>query len=801
MEITGPEEKTMDQDLLRRVLCGLIGLGLCAFGHGTTGLAISPLLPGKQLASVPPFASPGARRAVLIGIDDYSASRIPRSSGANAVPPRGLRDLEGAINDVGSVQEMLLSRYGFDRENVLTLTDQKATREAILRAVEEHLVRPAKKGDTLLFYYSGHGSQVANPLSDEADYLDESIVPADVRLGALVIRDKELRRLFNRALDREASLTVILDSCHSGSGARGLLTGARFRGIKPDLKGVEDGSSAGPRPEDRGALVFAATQDSDLAWETEDENGQPHGAFSLALTRAIRSSPDGEPAEEIFLRARALLQAEKRFQEPVLAGIAAMRQAPLLGVGARRQGARKVVAIEGIAKDGTVILQGGWASGLTVGSELRVVEAGSGPEARLQITAMKDLVRCEARLVAPVGRSVSAILRPGMLAEVVGWAAPPGAPLRVHVPSMVALDSAVLAIQELAREASRRGIRWIEDPTEEAPTHVLRWREQGWELLDTAGDVERLGPMVSTESIFAKLPSTHAALFVQIPSPAALARGFAFGPGPSSGIEMTDRPEEADYILAGRLAAGSPEYAWMRSDTSRRDRQRTGLPVRTAWRSLEVRGADGALRETTLALEDAVLRLRTIHAWQHLDSPPDDAFPYELILRNARMDRLVTDGILSGEENYQLLLRAKRTPPPDGVAPRYIYVFLIDSSGRSVLLYPTSGSVENRFPWPKYSSPAEIPLGRQASLRVTAPYGVDTYFLLTSEDPLANPWILEWDSVRTRVPQGKTPLEELLSVTGGSMRSEIRPLIPAAWSLDRKLFESVPPAPSPNPVH
>src|SRR6185369_10186778 len=179
------------------------------------------------LFAVSGFASPGHRRAVLVGINDYSASHT--TAGA-----RDLSNLNGAVNDVLLLKEMLVVLYGFERRDVVTLTDQEATRTAILGAIDRHLAAPASAGDVLLFYFAGHGSQAPNSLSDEADKLDETIVPADSIKGADDIRDKELRRRFNRILDRGARLTVILDDCHSGSGARGLPTGIRPRGIRPD---------------------------------------------------------------------------------------------------------------------------------------------------------------------------------------------------------------------------------------------------------------------------------------------------------------------------------------------------------------------------------------------------------------------------------------------------------------------------------------------------------------------------------------------------------------------------------------
>lgn len=744
---------------------------------------------GSETAAGSPPAAPGARRAVLIGIDDYSASRIAPPATGGAGPARGLRNLEGTVNDVRAIRGSLVDRYGFAERDIVTLTDQQATREAILRAIEQHLVKPARKGDVLLFYFSGHGSQVANSLSEEPDRLDESIVPADSRLGARDVRDKELRPLFNRILDQGALLTVVLDSCHSGSGARIPFGDALPRGVRRDSRDIRDGSGFGPRPEDRGALVLAATQDFDLAWETQGPDGQAHGAFSLALVHAMQNPTAGESAEETFLRVRARLQAERRFQEPVLAGVAAVRRAPLLGGTTGRTAERTVVAVERVGEDGTVILQGGWANGLTPGSELRALEG----ESRLQIVEVTDPTRCKARAVGP---AQSGSLQKGTLMEVVSWAAPPDAPLRVFLPEAEALEPAVALARELAQGAARRGVEWIEDPTERTPTHVLRWRDKGWELLDAAGNVEPFGSEARADAVLARLSAGSAALFVQVPAPAGLVETLVLGPGTlHSGVERANRPREAEYILLGRLSGEHPEYAWVRSEAMPEDRRRTGLPLRSSWQPLGEREPDGRYRKPGQALENAILRLRKIHAWQHLDSPAGGAWAYRLGLRREKTDTLAENGTVQGQEVYSLLLRAKTTPLPAAAERRHVYVFVIDSHGRSVLLYPLSGSVENRFPQ-RQEVPAEISLGRTASFRVSEPYGVDTYLLLTTDEPLPNPWILEWDGVRTRGPRGATPLEELLSVTGGSIRAADPILVPANWSLERTLIESIRPGPS-----
>src|SRR5262245_14631583 len=103
----------------------------------------------------------GVKRALLIGINDYKA-----------VP-----SLQGSVNDIETMREILLTRWGFAAGNIVMITDQAATRAGILAALDR-LVQQASPDDIVYFHYSGHGSQVEDLNGDERDDgLDETIVP------------------------------------------------------------------------------------------------------------------------------------------------------------------------------------------------------------------------------------------------------------------------------------------------------------------------------------------------------------------------------------------------------------------------------------------------------------------------------------------------------------------------------------------------------------------------------------------------------------------------------------------------
>lgn len=149
------------------------------------------------------------KKALLVGINDYS----PVGSGGP--------DLNGCVNDVKDMAHTLnaLSIVPATPATMRILTDRRATRAAIIEGLQ-WLVTGAKRGDTLVFHYSGHGSQVADVSGDEIDGKDETICPHDFASKGM-IKDDDLLAAF-RGLAAGVNLDVILDSCHSGTGTREL---------------------------------------------------------------------------------------------------------------------------------------------------------------------------------------------------------------------------------------------------------------------------------------------------------------------------------------------------------------------------------------------------------------------------------------------------------------------------------------------------------------------------------------------------------------------------------------------------
>lgn len=245
------------------------------------------------------------RKALLVGINDYA----PAGTGGP--------DLNGCVNDVRDMAHTLnaLNIVPPTPASMKILTDVRATRAEIFKGLD-WLLAGAKRGDVLIFFYSGHGSWVADVEGDEIDGKDETICPHDFATAGM-IKDDDLRTLFARLPDG-VNLDVILDSCHSGSGTRVLEALERlgpdealtYRFIEPplDYAYLVRANPAVPvrrflKPhgrEDRDIVtvpmmnhvLWAGCRDNQTSAEAQVE-GMVRGIFTYCLCRALRrAGPD-----------------------------------------------------------------------------------------------------------------------------------------------------------------------------------------------------------------------------------------------------------------------------------------------------------------------------------------------------------------------------------------------------------------------------------------------------------------------------------------------------------------------------
>ena len=200
----------------RRQFLQFAGSTLAALGLSQLDVQRRGLQYAKVLAQ-----STRRKLALLVGINAYPQS-----------------PLQGCITDTLLQRELLIHRFGFNPQDILIVTDEtdiKPTREGILQAFAEHLIKQAKPGDVVTFHFSGHGSRVIDSQGIGQNGLNSTLVPID-RSGyrdsqGIKVNDIMGRTLFllMSAIQTD-NFTGILDSCHSGGGKRGNLKVRAYRG-------------------------------------------------------------------------------------------------------------------------------------------------------------------------------------------------------------------------------------------------------------------------------------------------------------------------------------------------------------------------------------------------------------------------------------------------------------------------------------------------------------------------------------------------------------------------------------------
>lgn len=104
-------------------------------------------------------ASNQRKRALLIGINQYDAKEEAQNAAATT---NGWLPLHGCVNDVELQKELLIHRFGFAPQDIVTLTDREATRSNIADTIATHLVAQTLPDDLVIVHFSGHGSRLGN---------------------------------------------------------------------------------------------------------------------------------------------------------------------------------------------------------------------------------------------------------------------------------------------------------------------------------------------------------------------------------------------------------------------------------------------------------------------------------------------------------------------------------------------------------------------------------------------------------------------------------------------------------------
>jgi hypothetical protein len=260
-----------------------------------------------------------ALKAFIVGINDY----------APAGP--GGQDLSGCVADAQDMANTLVI-LGFQPKDMLICTDRRATKAGITKGLK-WLVKGAKKGDTLAFYYSGHGSQIADIGGDEVDGKDEILCPHDTSFqDGVYITDDLLRKTFD-GIAEGVTLEVILDSCFSGTATRDFVpnqntTKARFLkppldytfhiDYEPELVNRKFLKITGKKiVPGLNHVLWAACSDNQYSEETMIDGGV-RGVFTYNFCQVLRRTNGNISRKELYKIVNAAIKREGFSQTPQL---------------------------------------------------------------------------------------------------------------------------------------------------------------------------------------------------------------------------------------------------------------------------------------------------------------------------------------------------------------------------------------------------------------------------------------------------------------------------------------------------
>lgn len=236
--------------------------------------------------------------ALLVAIDNY---------------PADIPTLGGCVNDADAMEAVLQKRFGGDGLHLLRLSNEQATRERIIQSFRQHLSQ-GEKGDAALFFFAGHGSQVPTGglfKEIEPDGLNESIVCYDSRvLGAFDLVDKDIATLIREVTKKGIHLTMVMDSCHSGSVTRGIDAAHEGTGAPEDTRIVME-RRLPPRLDAQPVGAYLSDPEQMQA-AIRSIPEPPPGAGSLTLATAFGFIPD-ETGTHVLLAACEDNQSAKEY--------------------------------------------------------------------------------------------------------------------------------------------------------------------------------------------------------------------------------------------------------------------------------------------------------------------------------------------------------------------------------------------------------------------------------------------------------------------------------------------------------
>ncbi|XP_050210266.1 metacaspase-1-like [Mercurialis annua] len=218
------------------------------------------------------------KRAVLIGVS-YKRQKY---------------ELKGTINDVKKMKRWLIRNFDFQEDNILILAEDEVEADLIptkknIETSMKWLMEDCRAGDSLVFYFSGHGLRHPNFDGNEVDGFDETICPVDFKEAGMIFDDQIYSTIVD-PLPKDVTLHAIVDACHSGTVLDLSFTYNRERKIWEN----SNPSNSTRRTNGGLAITISACEDDQVAVDTDafSKDLTMSGALTYTLTSNVKEKQE-----------------------------------------------------------------------------------------------------------------------------------------------------------------------------------------------------------------------------------------------------------------------------------------------------------------------------------------------------------------------------------------------------------------------------------------------------------------------------------------------------------------------------
>jgi hypothetical protein len=223
--------------------------------------------------------------------------------------------LNGCQNDILRFTEVLTYKYGYKKENMVSLMDRLGYKSPIKNNIileMNNLVEKSNKNKAqeIFLYYSGHGTTIFDRNNDEVDRRDECLVPLDYDKNG-IISDDDIYTFLSKLYEK-SKITCIFDCCNSASNSDLPISYLLKNG-----KVVKENYSKKANL-NKNIIIISGCADNNVSYDAVEPNGTPCGILSYSIRKTLENNAYTCNIKELLYGVTKEINKFKLQQVPVI---------------------------------------------------------------------------------------------------------------------------------------------------------------------------------------------------------------------------------------------------------------------------------------------------------------------------------------------------------------------------------------------------------------------------------------------------------------------------------------------------